>query len=348
MTEFFSKEWADAVRDALTAGPDEQARAVKLQEYWDFFDFLKSVYPASWALGCRDLGSYLFVQWADGAVTDCRIIGPDDPLRATYVLGMDYRDWKALHDGYDAQRTVMYRKIMLEQGDLLEFFKAIYFFVESLAIIGAVPAGYADRVDGTLVRLEPAQRHIDPFPGLPLRPRLRVGRGLRMGAGYGHGRSGSAGRLRGAAEQRAEGALDLLGQRVRLPRAGADDPDDGLGVAVQRHLVAGGVDDPPGDPAGPLAGQVGHDRGHVVRGPLVRIGRGAAAAGRHRLGHPGGRAGRDGVHGDAVLAERAGRGPGQADDAHLGGGVVRLAGGAVQAGDRGEVDDAVLRRGVPQ
>ena len=140
--EFFSKEWADAVRDALTAGPDEQARAVKLQEYWDFFDLLKSMYPASWALGCRDLGSYLFVQWSGGTVTDCRIIGPDDPLQATYVLGMDYRDWKALHDGYDAQRTVMYRKIMLEQGDLLEFFKAIYFFVESLAVIGAVPAAY--------------------------------------------------------------------------------------------------------------------------------------------------------------------------------------------------------------
>jgi hypothetical protein len=315
MPEFFSKEWADAVRDALTAGPDERARAVKLQEYWDFFDFLKSVYPASWALGCRDLGSYLFVQWADGAVTDCRIIGPDDPLQATYVLGMDYRDWKALHDGYDAQRTVMYRKIMLEQGDLLEFFKAIYFFVESLAVIGAVPAGYADRVDGTLVRLEPAQRHIDPFPGLPLRPRLRVGRGLRMSTGYGHGRlstgcghgrSGSAGRLRGAAEQRAEGALDLLGQRVRLPRAGADDPDDRLGVAVQRHLVPRGVDDPPGDPAGPLAGQVGHDRGHVVRGPLVHVGPGPAAPGRHRVGHPGGRARRDRVHGDPVLAQCAG------------------------------------------
>ena len=75
-------------------------------------------------------------------MTDCRIIGPDDPLQATYVLGMDYRDWKALHDGYDAQRTVMYRKILLEQGDLLEFFKAIYFFVESLAVIGAVPAAY--------------------------------------------------------------------------------------------------------------------------------------------------------------------------------------------------------------
>ena len=61
---------------------------------------------------------------------------------ASYVLGMDYRDWKALREGYDAQRTVMYRKILLEDGNLLEFFNGIYFFVECLAVIGAVPADY--------------------------------------------------------------------------------------------------------------------------------------------------------------------------------------------------------------
>ena len=145
--DFFSKEWADTARDALTAGPDERLRAGKLQEYWDFFDLIKSMYPASWALGCRDLpgsngAAYLFVQWNGGAVTDCQLIGPDEPLQADYVLGMDYQDWKALHDGYDAQRTVMYRKMLLEEGDLLEFFKGIYFFVESLAVIGTIPARY--------------------------------------------------------------------------------------------------------------------------------------------------------------------------------------------------------------
>jgi hypothetical protein len=140
--QFFTKEWADTVRDALTAGPDAQARSGKLQEYWDFFDWLKSQYPSSWALGCRDLGSYLFVQWSGGQVTDARIVGPDEPLDASYVLGMDYQDWKALHEGYDAQRTVMYRKMLLENGDLLEFFKGIYFFVESLSVIGTVPARY--------------------------------------------------------------------------------------------------------------------------------------------------------------------------------------------------------------
>ena len=160
---FFSKDWADAVLDALVAGPSEQDRAGKLRMYWDFFELIKSMYPASWALGCRDLPAelgqgpaYLLIQWGGGTVTGCRIAGPDDPPPpahlsnppapspsvATYVLAMDYADWRALHEGYDAQRTVMYRKILLEDGDLLEFFKTIYFFVECLAVIAKVPADY--------------------------------------------------------------------------------------------------------------------------------------------------------------------------------------------------------------
>jgi hypothetical protein len=146
---FFSADWAAAVGDALTAGPSPQARAGKLQMYWDFFEGVKSGYPASWALGCRDLpaalgGSpaYLLVDWKRGEVTDCRVTGQDEALAATYVLVMSYADWTALHEGYDAQRTVMYRKMLLEQGSLLEFFKTIYFFVESLGVIAAVPAEY--------------------------------------------------------------------------------------------------------------------------------------------------------------------------------------------------------------
>ena len=149
--KFFSAEWADAIRAALIAGPTPEAKAGKLEEYWDFFELIKSLYPASWALGCRNLPAeagkgpaYLFVQWGGGTVTDCKIIGPDDPLDATYVLGMDYSDWQALHEGYDAQRTVMYRKILLEEGNLLEFFKTIYFFVECLAVVASVPACYPE------------------------------------------------------------------------------------------------------------------------------------------------------------------------------------------------------------
>ena len=163
---FFTSEWAGAVRDALTAGPSVQARAGKLQMYWDFFEKIKGKYASSWALVCRDLPGRpgdpgrpghpaqsgeavsLFVEWGDGVVTGCQIAAPGDPgagIHATYTLAMDYQDWKALHEGYDAQRTVMYRKMLLTEGDLLEFFKSIYFFVECLAVIGGVPAEYPEQ-----------------------------------------------------------------------------------------------------------------------------------------------------------------------------------------------------------
>jgi hypothetical protein len=148
--EFFGPGWAAAVRDALAAGPSEQARAGKLAMYWDFFEQVKAGYAASWALGCRDLPAgpaALYIQWGGGTVTDCRVTRfgdavPGDQAPATYVLGMDYADWQALHDGYDPQRTVMYRKILVEEGNILEFFKTIYFFTECLGIIGGVPAAF--------------------------------------------------------------------------------------------------------------------------------------------------------------------------------------------------------------
>lgn len=150
MTEpgFFSPQWAAAVGDALAAGPSEQERAGKLPMYWDFFDKVKAGYASSWALGCRDLPAgtnagpaYLHVQWDAGAVTGCHLAGPGE-RQATYVLGMDYADWQALHDGYDPQRTVMYRKILVEEGNVLEFFKGIYFFTECLGIIGNVRSDF--------------------------------------------------------------------------------------------------------------------------------------------------------------------------------------------------------------
>ena len=144
--EFFSPEWAAAVRDALTAGPTESDRAGKLTMYWDFFNEVRAGYASSWALGCRDLPSgqpaALYVQWDGGTVTDCRVTGPGDERKATYVLSMDYADWQALHGGNDPQRTVMYRKILVEEGNILEFFKTIYFFTECLAVIGKVPAAF--------------------------------------------------------------------------------------------------------------------------------------------------------------------------------------------------------------
>ena len=146
---FLSPSWVDAVRTALDAGPDEEALAAKLPEYWDFYRQVRTDYRSSWALGVRDLPAelaggerYLYVAWDDDRVFECRVLDESVPVTATYVLAADYQDWKALLQGYDALRTVMYRKLLLEKGDLLEFFKGIYFFVESLALIATVPTSF--------------------------------------------------------------------------------------------------------------------------------------------------------------------------------------------------------------
>lgn len=146
---FLTQAWADDVRDALNVGPDERALANKLQEYWDFYNLVRAVYEASWALGARNLPAelgggerYLYVSWSGYFVTECRVLDEAEPVDATYVLVADYADWTALFSGYDALRTVMYRKLLLEQGNLLEFFKAIYFFVESLALVAKVPTEF--------------------------------------------------------------------------------------------------------------------------------------------------------------------------------------------------------------
>lgn len=139
---FFSAEWATAVGDALQAGPDAAAREGKLPEYWDFYQAVRDNYVGSWALGVRGRDTYLRVEWAKGQVTESRVVGPGEPVAATYVLEGEYADWQALFEGYDALRTVMYRKLILREGPLLEFFKTIYFFVECLAVVGTVETGF--------------------------------------------------------------------------------------------------------------------------------------------------------------------------------------------------------------
>lgn len=142
--ELFTKEWAERVREAVDRGTAEELRAAKLPSYWNWIAAVRAGYSSSWALGVRDLPgrgtAYLRLGWRDGACAEASIIGPDDPLDATYVLAADYATWRDLLAGEDPGRIVMYRRLRLEEGDVLAFFRGIYFFVESFAVIGRVPA----------------------------------------------------------------------------------------------------------------------------------------------------------------------------------------------------------------
>jgi hypothetical protein len=148
--QFFTPEWAEDVRAAVDAGPGPDVRAGKLPAYWAWIDRARAAYSSSWALGVRDLPdlpgsagpcapSYLRLGWKEGSCADVALIGPDGPLEATYVLAADLATWRALLGGEDPGRIVMYRGLRLESGDVLRFFRGIYFFVESLAQIARVP-----------------------------------------------------------------------------------------------------------------------------------------------------------------------------------------------------------------
>jgi hypothetical protein len=144
VTEAFTPEWAERVRAAVDRGPAEELRAAKLPTYWNWIDAVRADYSSSWALGVRDLPgrgtTYLRLDWRDGVCADAAIIGPDDPLEAAYVLAADADTWRDLLAGEDPGRIVMYRRLRLEEGNVLSFFRGIYFFVEAFACIGRVPA----------------------------------------------------------------------------------------------------------------------------------------------------------------------------------------------------------------
>ena len=44
--------------------------------------------------------------------------------------------------GYDVGKTVMYRKLMMDKGDVLTFFRAAYFWTEALGCIQRVPTRF--------------------------------------------------------------------------------------------------------------------------------------------------------------------------------------------------------------
>ena len=139
--EFFGHEWAAAAKDAINTFPDDTYRETKLFMYWDWITAARKSFNGSWAVGVRDLPSgarYVNFTFKDGQVTAADVSSevPD----ATFVLAGDYNTWKDVIEGYDAGKAVMYRRFMLDSGDVFRFFNRIYVFTESLVAITKVPA----------------------------------------------------------------------------------------------------------------------------------------------------------------------------------------------------------------
>jgi hypothetical protein len=152
--EFWSREWAQAVKDAVNAGPTPEARAKKIERFWEWIERTREHVNCRLALvvkglpapGRRPARDALLLDLERGRCLRARLVTREEAeAAADYLLAGSYADWRDIMAGFDMGKAVMYRKLLLEQGEVLEFFKSIYYWTESLASIQRIPTAFAER-----------------------------------------------------------------------------------------------------------------------------------------------------------------------------------------------------------
>jgi hypothetical protein len=145
---FWSREWAQAAKAAVNAGPSPEARAKKIERFWEWIEKARQQVNCQLALaveglpggGARDC---LLLDLEHGRCVRARLATRDDAeATATYLLSGSYADWRDIMAGFDMGKAVMYRKLLLEKGEVLEFFKSVYYWTESLACIQRIPTAF--------------------------------------------------------------------------------------------------------------------------------------------------------------------------------------------------------------
>jgi hypothetical protein len=152
MASFMTAAWAEKCRSTFNEWPGEQRKASKLQDFWDWINMIRPFVTGRLALSVRDMppgadGDTLALDFDGGTVTAASVLGrADAETTAVFLLSGCYADWQQMLAGYDVGKMVMYRKLMLEQGDTLQFFMAAFFWTELLAAIQSVPVDVLEEV----------------------------------------------------------------------------------------------------------------------------------------------------------------------------------------------------------
>jgi hypothetical protein len=152
MAYFMTTAWAQDCQRAINGWPGDERKASKLQDFWDWINMISPFVTGRLALSVRDMppgadGDTLVLDLDGGTVTAASVLDrADAQASAVFLLAGSYADWQALLAGYDVGKMVMYRKLMLEKGDTLQFFMAAFYWTELLAAIQSVPAQVLEQV----------------------------------------------------------------------------------------------------------------------------------------------------------------------------------------------------------
>lgn len=149
MSRLMTGAWADDCVAAINSWPPAEVKDSKLQDFWDWIDMVRPAVTGRLVLSVRDMppggggeGDSLVLDLEGGMVRQATIANRAEVEEsAAFVLAGSHADWTAMLDGYDVGKTVMYRKLMLEKGETLQFFMAAFYWTELLAAIQSVDAG---------------------------------------------------------------------------------------------------------------------------------------------------------------------------------------------------------------
>jgi SCP-2 sterol transfer family len=142
---FMTQDWAGEIQGTFNAWPDDERKASKLQDFWDWINMISPFVTGRLALAVRDMppvgeGDTLVLDFEAGKIVAASVRErAEAEADAVFALAGSYADWLGMLDGYDVGKMVMYRKLMLEKGDTLMFFTAAFFWTELLAAIQAIP-----------------------------------------------------------------------------------------------------------------------------------------------------------------------------------------------------------------
>ena len=145
MARFMTQAWARDCQRSFRAWPGEERKASKLQDFWDWIEMIRPFVTGRLALSVRDMpagadGDTVAFDFDGGTMTAASVLDrAGAETSAVFLLAGTYADWQAMLAGYDVGKMVMYRKLMLEKGDTLQFFMAAFFWTELLAVIQSVP-----------------------------------------------------------------------------------------------------------------------------------------------------------------------------------------------------------------
>jgi hypothetical protein len=145
MAGFMTAAWAQDCQDAINGWPDEGRRAGKLPEFWDWIDKVGLDLTGALALCVTPApdgadGDALVLDLDGGKVTAAGVTSRGAAeAGAMFLLSGSLDAWREMLGGYDVGKTVMYRRLMLEKGDTLQFFGAAFYWTELLAAIQSVP-----------------------------------------------------------------------------------------------------------------------------------------------------------------------------------------------------------------